>query len=182
MIKTMDNIYAQRMMFILLKPFEQQKSYKLGLIDKNGNKIKEPSSEEEESAYTLLHQVAFELKKIMNRLPGNEQRLKQVAVALQILNRKRIPSEYMKNITEEYKSIRVEYLKQLDFILENKLCLIEEEFLIESLLESVIKMTEEGEGGVVNSVTGVAPASGEQPVIDPKKKRKKEDAESIIVP
>lgn len=180
MIKTMDNIYAQRLMFILLKPFEQQKAFKLGLIDKEGKELREPSNEDEELAYTLLHKVCFELKKIMNKLPGNEHRLKQVALALQILNRKNIPSEYMKNITEDYKDLKIEYLKELKFVLENEICLIEEEFLIEKLLDKVSLMKEEGEGGVVNSVTGISPAPGETPVINPKKKREKEKEDGSV--
>lgn len=178
MISTTDNIYATRVMYMLLKPFNKQKAFKLGIIDSDGKKIKEPKTKAEEDSYTLLHQLAFELKKVINKLPGNEYRVKQIAMAMQLLNRKNIPSQYLQNLTE----VRVDYLKKLNFILENEITLIEEEFLIESLLENVYKMTEEGEGGVVNSTAGISAAPGEEAVVIDPKKKKGNKYDSIINP
>ena len=169
-----DRYYATRVMYLLLMPFTQQKAFSLGIIDKNGNKVKEPVKEEEKRYYTELHQVCFEVKKLLNKIPSSEMRLKIAAMSLQILRRKNIPSMFLDGIVMEQKA------KEM---IDSGISLIVEETFIKSILKELPLFEEEG--GVVNSVTGIAPTN--EPVIDPKKKPKivkrelNEEAQPIYV-
>lgn len=162
---TMDNIYATRVLRIMLLPFEKQKAFSLGLINKEGNEIRKPITPEEKSAYDPLHQVLFKLKQLINKLPGGEFRTKQLALVLNVIKQRLIPKQYLAGISEEFAT---EYLNRLLFIHENKLYLAEEESLVRKYL------SEEGEAPAAptNTTAGIAPQG--EPVIDPKKKKKEE--------
>lgn len=122
MIKETDRIYAYRVMQMLLKPFKDQKAYELGLIDSNGNHLKDPSSDEE-PFYTKLHQVAFSIKQIVDSLPSGEYRVRKLAIAMNLLRPTAIPSIYQEDV-------QTKYLKTLKMIVETDIRLMEEESFV----------------------------------------------------
>jgi hypothetical protein len=164
---TSDNIYATKVLKILLTPFSEQPAHRLGLIDDNGNEIRKPKSRQEQDAYSPLFIVLFKVKQILNKLPSSQSRLNQIAVALQLIRQKNIPSQYKLGLAEDYAT---EYLKRLMFISENSLRLVEEETLIKKYLEAVI--FEEGEGSAPSTMTTTAAIEPKgEPVIRPKKRK-----------
>lgn len=54
MIKETDRIYAYRIMQMLLRPFEEQQAFALGIIDGKGNEKRQPN-DKEAVHYTKLH-------------------------------------------------------------------------------------------------------------------------------
>jgi len=68
----------------LSTPFEEQEAYKLGIIDEKGNRIKSKKLEtkEEKNAYGYLDRLIFNLKKLIEKVPGGKSRLGSFAAAL----------------------------------------------------------------------------------------------------
>ena len=57
----------------LLKPFTSWPAYKSGIIDENGNKIKDPTTSREKDDWTLLNKFLAKIKKmfIKHKLIGS---------------------------------------------------------------------------------------------------------------
>ena len=78
---------------LLVTPFEKQEAYKLGVIDKNGNRILIPGTNKptilntiaEKNSYTVLHKLVFNIKKIFGKVPGLRTKLGTYAAALFLL-------------------------------------------------------------------------------------------------
>lgn len=70
--KLVDNLIAAKLIKMLVVPFEDMEAYKLGIIDKDGNRIRKPSTMEDERAYNLLTRLIINLKRIfLNKKTGN---------------------------------------------------------------------------------------------------------------
>lgn len=85
MSRIIDNLIAYRVLSMLVKPFTETEAYKLGIIDATGkNLIKSSRLEttDQRNAYTYLHRLVFNMKKIINKLPGGENKLKSLVAAL----------------------------------------------------------------------------------------------------
>ena len=80
--KTGDLVYTLRFLRLLTTKFEDTTAFKLGLIDKDGKKIKKPESSEERSAYNTFHRLVFNLKKLLAKVPGGSSKLASYAAAL----------------------------------------------------------------------------------------------------
>tara|TARA_B100000900_G_scaffold416272_1_gene450875 strand:+ start:12871 stop:13695 length:825 start_codon:yes stop_codon:yes gene_type:complete len=66
----------------LVTPFNETKAYELGIIDERGKKLKSPKSTEELNAYSTFERLVFNIKKIIERLPGGKSKLASYAAAL----------------------------------------------------------------------------------------------------
>lgn len=65
------NLAALKLLRILSIPWKKQKAYKCGIIDEKGNRIKDNKVPARcKKDYTLLHRVAFNLKRLLNKVPG----------------------------------------------------------------------------------------------------------------
>ncbi len=65
-----DNLIALTVLKRIVVPFNRTDAFKLKLIDKDGNVIKSPQTIKEKNALTKLDLLAFNLKKILSKLPG----------------------------------------------------------------------------------------------------------------
>lgn len=85
-----DLYYSFRFVKLLTTPFGQTEAYKLGIIDEKGNRIKSKkiSTSEEKSAFTTFHRLVFNIKKLLEKLPGGQSRLASYAAALFLLKEK----------------------------------------------------------------------------------------------
>lgn len=84
MNSVVDNLIAYRILYLLVTPFVETTAYKLGIIDENGNnliKSKKFTTSEQKNAYTYLHRLVFNLKKILIKLPGGDAKLKNIIAA-----------------------------------------------------------------------------------------------------
>lgn len=157
MSRIVDNLIAYRILSMLVTPFEESPAYKLGIIDKVGKNLKKASSlktTEEKDAYTYLHRLVFNMKKIINKLPGGESKLKSLIAALFLVK------EYYESGSRTTSLMEERYTKIME-VLKNNVTLVEEEILVRKFIN---------EDGIAN-VTGAA-VSTDQPKIDKKNIKK----------
>ena len=98
--RAIDLFVTYRFIKLLVTPFEKQEAYKLGIIDKDGNRVMPPPdpktgirrkkaeplrTSEERNAYTILHKLVFNIKKIFGKVPGLRTKLGTYAAALFLL-------------------------------------------------------------------------------------------------
>lgn len=164
MSRIVDNLIAFRVLSMLVKPFDETDAFKLGIIDKNGKKLRDPKTEEEKDSYDYLSRLTFNLKKLLNKLPGGDTRLKNVVAALFLIKEQWNSKSELETISEE----------ELQRILDLNVILAEETLQVRMFVE-------EGEGGgaivgqgQVTSSTEptnktVGPVSTQEPVVRKKK-------------
>ena len=83
--KSADLVYTLRFLRLLTTKWEDTNAFKLGLIDDNGKKIKKPQTTEEKSAYNLFHRLVYNIKKLINKVPGGKSKIASYAAALLLL-------------------------------------------------------------------------------------------------
>lgn len=149
---------------MLVKPFSETDAFKYGIIDDKGKvlkKVSSLSSNAERDSYTYLHRLVFNVKKIINKLPGGESRLKNVVAALWLIRE-----------CHEKTTNQVLLEKKLNFILEkietDNLFLVEEEIIVGKFFEDAPA-----------NVTG-AGVSTNEPVVFPKKKKINKPEDTVI--
>lgn len=152
----LDNLIAFRILYLLVQPFNQTKAYKLGIIDEKGNVLRKSSTlktPEEKGAFTLLHRLVFNLKKILAKLPGGETKIASIAAAYFLIK------ENYKN-----KNVSLEVLEEeFNRIISSNITLVEETHV-------VIDFVSLFEDAPANA-TGAA-VSTDEPVIKPRKKNR----------
>lgn len=82
-----DTLIVFRILKLLTTKWEDHQAYKLGLIDRNGNRIKDKKveSSQEKDAFSLLHRLVFNLKRLVNKVPFGKTAFASYAVALALL-------------------------------------------------------------------------------------------------
>ena len=97
--RAIDLFVTYRFIKLLVTPFEKTDAFKLGIIDNKGHRIippkpatgvwnKTPASLntiEEKNAYTVLHKLIFNIKKLFGKVPGLRTKLGTYAAALFLL-------------------------------------------------------------------------------------------------
>lgn len=157
-----DNILAYKILSMIVTPFSETDAYKLGIIDEDGTLLIKPkdfTSSAQKEAYTYLHRLCFNMKKIINRMPGGESKTKNIVAAFFLIKE---AYQNKENAIYEEKFHRIIGLMEEGYIL------VEDEIIVDKYLEE--------EGGA--SAAGAAPAnvtgaavSTDQPVIRNKKKK-----------
>jgi hypothetical protein len=157
MSRIVDNLIAYKVLKMLVTNFTDTEAYKLGIIDAKGKNIRKASTlqtAQERDAYTYLNRLVFNMKKIINKIPGGENRIKSLVAALWL-------------VKEQYESgnrstaMMQEKFDNIMKMLDNRVSLVEEEIIVKKFLD---------EEGVAN-VTGAA-VSTDQPKIYPKDVKK----------
>jgi len=80
-----DAFITFRFLKLLVTPFDKTEAFKFGIIDKSGKvlrKYKTLERIEERKAYTILHRLVFNIKRLLEKLPGGKSRLASYAAAL----------------------------------------------------------------------------------------------------
>lgn len=77
-----DFFYAIRFLRLLTTKWENTTAYKLGIVDKNGKKLKKPETSEEKSAYNTFHKLVYNIKRLINKIPLGKSTLASYAAAL----------------------------------------------------------------------------------------------------
>ena len=84
--RAIDLFVTYRFIRLLTTPFEKTDAFKLGIIDKNGVRTdKKLYKVEERNAYTVLHKLVFNIKKIFAKVPGLRTKVGTYAAALFLL-------------------------------------------------------------------------------------------------
>ena len=77
-----DLLLAYNFIKRLVTPFDETDAFKLGIIDERGKKIKDPKTKEEELSFSTFNRLIFNIKKIIERLPGGKTKLASYGAAL----------------------------------------------------------------------------------------------------
>jgi len=96
--RAVDLFVTYRFIKLLTTPFEKTDAYKLGIIDEKGNRIMPApvggvrqtrpatlGTTAEKNAYTILHKLIFNIKKIFGKVPGLRTKVGTYAAALFLL-------------------------------------------------------------------------------------------------
>ena len=97
--RAIDLFVTYRFIKLLVTPFEKTEAFQLGIIDKDGNRVIPPkpkvgpwnkkpkplNTERERNAYTVLHKLVFNIKKLFAKVPGLRTKLGTYAAALFLL-------------------------------------------------------------------------------------------------
>ena len=94
--RAIDLFVTYRFLKLLTTPFEKTDAYELGIIDENGNRIMQKGiksrlpqvplvTSQEKNAYTILHKLVFNIKKIFAKVPGLRTKVGTYAAALFLL-------------------------------------------------------------------------------------------------
>ena len=84
--RAIDLFVTYRFIKLLVTPFEQTDAYKMGIIDEKGYRTdKKLYKQSEQNAYTVLHKLVFNIKRIFQKVPGLRTRLGTYAAALFLL-------------------------------------------------------------------------------------------------
>ena len=83
-----DTYITYRIIKILVKPWDEQDAYKLGIIDDRGKvlrKYRELKTSKEKAAYSVLTRFVFNLKRLLNQVPGGRTKFGSYAAAAVLL-------------------------------------------------------------------------------------------------
>ena len=125
--RAIDLFVSYRFLKLLTTPFEKSEAYKLGIIDKNGHRIlKDKSSKPkveitttaQKNAYTILHKLVFNIKKLFNKVPGLRTKVGTYAAALFLL--KDTFKEHVED-PDFFESEFVKYLKENNIEFDNSI-------------------------------------------------------------
>ena len=108
--RAIDLFVTYRFVKLLTTPFEKTDAFKMGIIDKDGfrtNKILYKQAEQ--NAFTVLHKLVFNIKRIFAKVPGLRTRLGTYAAALFLL--KDTFKEHVED-PDMFEKGLMEYLKQ----------------------------------------------------------------------
>ena len=91
--RAIDLFVTYRFIKLLVTPFNKTEAFKLGIIDEKGNRAKiegtnkatSLNTSKEKNAYTVLHKLVFNIKKIFAKVPGLGSKLGTYAAALFLL-------------------------------------------------------------------------------------------------
>ena len=85
-----DLYYTFRFIKMLTTPWEDTDAFKLGLIDDKGvrNKSKKIKTTEEIDAYSTFMRLVFNVKRLLNKVPGGGSKLASYAAALFLIKEK----------------------------------------------------------------------------------------------
>jgi len=131
MSRLIDNLVAYRVLSMLVTNFTDTKAFKLGIIDAKGKNLRKSytlKTTEERDAYNYLNRLVFNMKKIINRLPGGESKLKSITAAYFLVK------EYYESNNRTTSLMEQKYIHLLEK-LDNDLYLVEEELIIKKWIE-----------------------------------------------
>ena len=90
--RAVDLFVTYRFLKLLTTPFNKTDAFKFGIIDKDGNRLKNEDGSvevlrtpDEKGAYTILHKLIFNIKKLFAKVPGLRTKVGTYAAALFLL-------------------------------------------------------------------------------------------------
>lgn len=168
MSRFVDTVVAYRLLRLLATPIERSDAFRLGIIDQDGKKIKEPQSQSELNAYSLLQRFVFKVQSALSRSPDrNAKRLLTFAAAMAILK------EYTEDDEDNVDALLEVFMQDEDVIrqaelLENTNLLSFKNFMHEEAPANSV-----GGGNVAGIGVGAQGEPGRDPRFMPLVRRKK---------
>ena len=139
-----DAFITFRFLKLLVTPFNKTEAYRLGIIDERGKvlrKYKSLERMEERQAYTILHRLVFNVKKLIEKVPGGKSRLASYAAALFLI--KEHVREYQDSDGQLVEKEFYKYLKDNDLVDEDDGEIKEEITFADKLLKGAYKLVQD---------------------------------------
>ena len=139
-----DAFITFRFLKLLVTPFDKTEAFKFGIIDKSGKvlrKYKTLERIEERKAYTILHRLVFNIKRLLEKLPGGKSRLASYAAALFLI--KEHVNEYHDSDGKLIEKEFYKYLKDNDLLEEDDGVIREEITFADKLLKGQYKLIQD---------------------------------------
>ena len=108
--RAIDSLIVFRFLKLLVTPFKDTKAYELGIIDERGKNLRKArklNTEEERESYTILHRLVFNIKKLIEKVPGGKTKLGSYAAALFLIK------EHVKDKIEDWDMLEKEFYKYI---------------------------------------------------------------------
>jgi len=86
--RSADLFYAYKFIRLLVTPWKETDAYEQGIIDEKGKLLIRPSqfkTSEQKDAYTYFNRLVFNIKRLMERVPGGSSRIASYAAALYLI-------------------------------------------------------------------------------------------------
>ncbi len=123
MSRIVDTLIVFRILKMLTTPFEKTDAFKLGMIDKKGNRIKDkkPETKKEKESVSLLNRLVFNLKRIVNKVPFGKTAFASYAIALLLLKEEtKLDEDQMDELCEKfYRHLKSEGILEPEMITES---------------------------------------------------------------
>jgi hypothetical protein len=126
--RAIDTVITFRVLKLLTMKWTDHEAYDMGIIDEKGKRVKtvKIDSSAKKEAYTFLHRLVFNLKRLIEILPGGKSRLGSYAAALFLIK------EHTGLTGSKLDKEVFKYLQEADLLSENLL----EEFIPITKLET----------------------------------------------
>lgn len=143
MSKVIDTIIIFRILRKLTTPWEKTEAFKTGLIDNKGNILvkKKDRTNEQKKAFTLLDRMVFNLKRLLQKVPGGSSQIASYVAALALIK------EYVEQESnKETAQVLVEKLEEHQLIPPMKHDLSTKEGFLDAFEEEFFKEMVSGAG------------------------------------
>ena len=125
----LDTYIVYRFIRLLVTPFDETDAFKLGIIDGSGKLLikTDKMNDEQKKAYTLFHRLVFNIKRLIEKIPGGKSKIGTYAAALFLLKEQMGDEEGVLIMEHSFMS----YLKDNDAVDPESL---QEQYLEEAVL------------------------------------------------
>ena len=125
--KVTDLVLVYQFLKRLTTPFDETKAFELGIIDERGKRIKskELKTTEEKNSYGYFDKLVFNLKKLLEKLPGGKTKLASYAAALFLIReaqkpeRKYTTKDLQEELDASIKELEKRTMKNLKNLVED---------------------------------------------------------------
>lgn len=86
--RSVDLYYTYKFIKLLTTPWKDTEAFKLGIIDNTGKLLIKPKdfvTQQQKDAYTLFDRLVFNIKRLMEKVPGGGSKIATYAAALYLL-------------------------------------------------------------------------------------------------
>ena len=172
MSRALDAVVGIRLLKLLSTPINKSKAFQLGIVDNDGNKVKDPSNTNERNAYTLLNRFVFKVQRALTRSSDrNARRLLTFAAAMALLR------EYKDDDDDLDVAVLLEHYMEDEKVQQQAR-------LLESNVLSFSNFIDEENGVAGGAIAGIGIGPQGEPGVDPRlmpmarRKKKKKNANS----
>lgn len=168
MSRFVDTVVAYRLLRMLATPIERSDAFKLGIVNKDGEKIQEPLSQQELNAYSLLQRFVFKVQRALTRSPDrNAKRLLTFAAAMAILK------EYTEEDEDNVEALLEVFMEDEEVIKQAQLLESTNLLSFKNFLDEDVAANSAGGGNVAGIGVGAQGEPGVDPRLMPMARRKK---------
>jgi len=168
MSRFIDTVVAYRILRMLATPIERSDAFRLGIIDRDGKKIKDPVSQQELNAYSLLQRFVLKVQRALSRSPDrNSKRLLTFAAAMAILK------EYTEDDEDNVDALLEVFMQDEDVIRQAELLENSNLLSFKNFMHEEAPANAAGGGNIAGIGVGDQGEPGKDPRLMPMVRRKR---------